>query len=348
MRRLLLAAAIAVFAEGAIVAQTATSATPNAEEIMAKVAANQDRTEAARTRYIYMQHIRAVSRKPGGRVMCEEITDSRVSPRAKGSHQELLTLDGRHWQQGRYLHYTTLQDDNSASKDAAAKSGEPKGDPKEKKVKSEKDDLDGMDIDLVENLRKNLTNDGSKDTEEKGQDSAGHGVHVHVDVADEGQSKDGLAKGLFPLTTKQQEKYLFKLEGRQTMNGRDVYHVSFRPKDKNDFDWKGEAFIDVHEFEPVVVYTEMSRKIPLAVRTLLGTNLPGLGFSVTYDREPDGVWFPVSFGTEFRMRVLFFIARDIAMSMTNTHFEKTHADVRILDGVKVVENAAPASTAPSH
>jgi hypothetical protein len=345
MRSLLLAAATAVFASSAIAAQSVTPATPTADEIMAKVAVNQDRTEAARTRYIYMQHIRAVSRKPGGRVMCEEITDSRVSPRAKGSHQELLTLDGRHWQKGRYVHYTTLQDhDDTASKDGARKAGK----SKDTKVKTEKDDLEGMDIDLVENLRKNLTNDDSKDTEEKSQDSAGHGTHVHVDVADEGQSKDGLAKGLFPLTTKQQAKYLFKLEGRQTMNGRDVYHVSFRPKDKNDFDWKGEAFIDVHEFEPVVVYTQMSRKIPLAVRTLLGTNLPGLGFSVTYDREPDGVWFPVSFGTEFRMRVLFFIARDISMSMTNTHFEKTHADVRILDGVKVVENAAPGSPAPTH
>ena len=220
--------------------------------------------------------------------------------------------------------------------------------PKNKEVKTEKEDLDGMDIDLVENLRKNLTNDRSEDTEEKGQDSAGHGVHVHVDAADEGQSKDGLAKGLFPLTTKKQSQYLFTLEGRQTMNGRDVYRVSFRPKDKNDFDWKGEAFIDVHEFEPVVVYTEMSRKIPLAVRTLLGTNLPGLGFSVTYDRQPDGVWFPVSFGTEFRMRVLFFIARDISMSLANTHFEKTHADVRILDGVKVVENAAPGTANTLH
>jgi hypothetical protein len=46
------------------------------------------------------------------------------------------------------------------------------------------------------------------------------------------------------------------------------------------------------------------------------------------------------------MRVLFFLARDISMSMTNTHFEKTHADARILDGVKVVENAAPGSAAP--
>jgi hypothetical protein len=300
---------------------------------MAKVAANQDRTEAARTHYIYQQHIRTVSRKPGGKVMCEEVTDSRVSPQATGSQQHLLTLDGRYWQKGRYVHYATLQEpDASDSKD---------GPPKGKEVKTEKEDLDGMDIDLVENLRNNLTNERSKDAKEQG--------HVRLDLAEEDDhSKDGLAKGLFPLTTRQQSHYLFKLEGRQKMNGRDVYHVSFRPKDKDDFDWKGEAFIDVDEFEPVVVYTAMSRQIPLGVRVLLGTNLPGLGFSVTYARQPDGVWFPVSFGTEFRMRVLFFIARDISMSLENLHFEKTHADVRILDGVKVVDNTAPAAPATAH
>jgi hypothetical protein len=318
MRSLLVAAAVAAFAGPTIVAQTAMTVGPTAADIMSKVAANQDRTEAARTHYIYQQHIRITSRKTGGKVMCEEVTDSRVSPQQKESQQRLLTLDGRYWLKGRYVHYTTLQD-HDATASAEAKDEIPKdGAPKDKEVKMEKDDLDGLDIDLVENLRKNLADD---------------------------KSKDGLGKGLFPLTTEQQSQYLFKLEGRQTMNGRDVYHVSFRPKDKDDFDWKGEAFIDVHEFEPVVVYTEMSRKIPLAVRTLLGTNLPGLGFSVTYDREPDGVWFPVSFGTEFRMRVLFFLARDISMSLSNTHFEKTHADVRILDGVKVVENSAPSTSA---
>jgi hypothetical protein len=336
MHRLLLAAAFAVLAGLALVAQTtgpttAQTAAPaalTADQIMARVAANQDRTEAARTHYIYLQHIRTVSRKPGGRVMCEEATDNRVSPQAKGSHQELLTLDGRVWQKGHYVHYTTLQEHDDS-------------DRKQKKVKTEKEDLDGMDVDLVENLRTYLTNEGPKET----------GEHGHIQIsADQRQEppKDGLARELFPLTTRQQEKYLFKLEGRQKMNGRDVYHVSFRPKDKDDFDWKGEAFIDVDEFEPVVVYTEMSRKIPVGVRVLLGTNLPGLGFSVTYDREPDGVWFPVSFGTEFRMRVLFFIARDISMSLANTHFEKTHADVRILDGVKVVDNAAPTPPASVH
>jgi hypothetical protein len=318
MRRLVsFAIAFALSAGCAMAAQTAGPATLTADEIMARVATNQDRTEAARMRYIYQQHIRMVSRKPGGKVMCEEVTDSRVSPKQKESQQQLLTLDGRYWQKGRYVHYTTLQEHEASE----AKDGGSKDEPKGKEVKTEKEDLDGLDIDLVENLRKNLADD---------------------------KSKDGLGKGLFPLTTEQQAQYLFKLEGQQTMNGRDVYRLSFRPKDKNDFDWKGEAFIDTQELEPVVVYTEMSRKIPLAVRTLLGTNLPGLGFSVTYDRQPDGVWFPVSFGTEFRMRVLFFIARDISMSLANTHFEKTHADVRILDGVKVVDNAAPAPPPSAH
>ena len=332
MRSVLLAAAFTILAGCAFAAEPAAPNALTADQIMSKVAANQDRTEAARTHYIYLQHIRAVSRKTNGKVMCEEITDSRVSPRAKGSHQDLVKLDGRAWQKNQYIHYASLQNQETTES-------------KDKPAKTEREDLDGMDVDLVENLRKNLTNDSPADKEASAPGKTG--VHADGAVADESQSKDGLAKGLFPLTSKRQQEYLFQLIGQQKMNGRDVYHVSFRPKDKSDFDWKGEAFIDRAEFEPVVVYTEMSRKIPLAVRTLLGTNLPGLGFSVTYDRQPDGVWFPVSFGTEFRLRVLFFIARDISMSLTNTHFEKTHADARILDGVKVVQNAAPASP-PAH
>src|ERR1700731_3036662 len=55
--------------------------------------------------------------------------------------------------------------------------------------------------------------------------------------------------------------------------------------------------------------------IPVFVRTLLGTDLPGLGFNVEYRRFDDGVWFPVSFGTEFRLRAVFFINRDITVSL---------------------------------
>jgi hypothetical protein len=262
-----------------------------ASAIMARVAANQDRSQSERLRYIYLQHVRAVSRKPGGRLMCEEVTDSRVSPDAAKSHQQLISLQGRYWHDHAYIAYSQL----------------PKG-----------DDNDGMDRDLIENLRKNLTDDNSA------------------------ESRDGFATGLFPLTTKQQANYRFTLLGRDRLNGRDVYHLRFAPADKSDYDWKGEAFIDAREFQPVLVYTQLSRKLPILVRTLLGTNLPGLGFTVTYARQPDGLWFPQSFGTEFRMRVLFFITRDLSISLDNSHFEKTHAEARILDGF----SPAPAAPKP--
>lgn len=270
-----------------------------ADEIMARVAANQDKTEAARRRYVYLQHIRMVSRKPGGRVMCEEVTDSRVSPQQKNSSRHLLALDGRYWRKGSYIHYTTLP-----------KEGLPKEDDGPSDI-----NIDGsptMDRDLVESLRRDLSDD---------------------------KSKDGLARDLFPLTTEQQSHYRFSLLGRQTMNGHDVFHVSFMPRDKDEYEWKGDAYVDAQAYQPVVVATELSRKIPLAVRTLLGTNLPGLGFSVTYERQPDGLWFPVSFGTEFRMRLLFFINRDVSMSLANTHFEQTHTDARILN--EVTDAATP-------
>ncbi len=74
----------------------------------------------------------------------------------------------------------------------------------------------------------------------------------------------------------------------------------------------------------------MSRAVPFAVRTLLGTNLPGLGFSVVYEARPDGVWFPVSFGTEFKLRVLFFFSRTITINARNGDFEKTQVDSKIV------------------
>ena len=93
MRRVIsLAIAFALSAGCAMATQTAEPTALTADEIMARVATNQDRTEAARMRYIYQQHIRMVSRKPGGKVMCEEVTDSRVSPKQKESQQQLLTI----------------------------------------------------------------------------------------------------------------------------------------------------------------------------------------------------------------------------------------------------------------
>ncbi len=159
------------------------------------------------------------------------------------------------------------------------------------------------DRDLVESMRSSLTDE---------------------------RSKDGINQRLFPLTSAGQREYLFHLMGRERMNGRDVFHIDFRPKDRSEFGWKGDAYIDVGTFQPVVVSTAMARKVPIAVRTLLGTNVPGLGLTIVYAPQPDGVWFPVSLGTEFKLHVLFFFSRQIIIDAQNRSFEKTHASVEMV------------------
>jgi len=143
------------------------------------------------------------------------------------------------------------------------------------------------------------------------------------------KTKDGLAKDMFPLTSEEQKKYDFKFLGQETPAGRSVYHIEFRPKDKNEITWAGEAYIDAAEFQPVRVFTKLSRRIPLGVRTLLGTDLPGIGFNVVYKRQADGVWFPETFGTEFRIHVLFFFNREITIALENSRFEHTHVESKM-------------------
>jgi hypothetical protein len=147
-----------------------------------------------------------------------------------------------------------------------------------------------------------------------------------------GHSKDGISANLFPLTSKEQAIYKFTLLGRGPRNGRDTFHIAFAPKDPDDFTWKGDAWIDATAFEPVVVRTTLSRKVPFAVRAFLGTNVPGLGFTIIYApattaTAPDpskAVWFPTSFGTEFKIHVLFFFNRDIVFNAENRDFQKTY------------------------
>ena len=266
-----------------------------AADIMSRVAANQDRSNSERTHYIYTQHAHSLSRK-GHTIRCEEITDYRIIPTAKGSDQKLLTLDGHLLYKGKDLHYTQLdahatnvKDDDSLHIGVIGKDDDP------------------MDLDLVENIRHNLVSD---------------------------HSKDGIGAGLFPLTSKLQADYIYTLAARP-MNSRDCYHITFRPRDKDDYGWKGDAWIDAHAFQPVLVHTTMARNIPFAVRTLLGTSLPGLGFTVTYAPEPadtpNALWFPVSFGTEFKLHVLFFFNRTIVLDVRNRDFQQTHVHSTILD-----------------
>jgi hypothetical protein len=252
-----------------------TDNTPlTAEAIMARVAANQDRSEILRKEYVYKQHIHIVTHKPKGRLIREETSDYDVVPMPDGTQKQLKQLTGRYWTKGKYVEFN----------------GEPV---------PEAESLDGQ---LVHDFRDDLANK---------------------------KSKDGLGHDLFPLTTKEQQDDEFKLLGQETQDGRSVYHIGFGPKDKQDITWAGEAFIDGEDFQPVRVFTKLSRRLPLAVRTMLGTDVPGVGFNVVYKRQPDGVWFPISFGTEFRLRVLFFLNRDITVAMTNTAFEHTHVETRM-------------------
>jgi hypothetical protein len=249
-------------------------ALPNADAIMARVAANQDRSEDLRRHYIYKQHTHIVTHKPKGRMLREETADYDVTPMPDGTQKELKQLTGRYWNKGKY---ETFQ-------------GEPVP------------ESDSLDASLIHDFRDDLSNE---------------------------KTKDGLAKDLFPLTTEGQKEYDFTLLGQEVQDGRSVYHIGFRPKDKNDISWAGEAYIDASEFQPVQVFTKLSRRIPFGVRVLLGTDVPGIGFTVTYKRQEDGVWFPATFGTEFRIHALFFINRDVSVSLHNTGFQRTHVESKM-------------------
>jgi hypothetical protein len=109
-----------------------------------------------------------------------------------------------------------------------------------------------------------------------------------------------------------------------------VYRIAFAPKEKRmDGGWKGEVLVSRDDCQPVLVTTRLAHKIPLLVRTALGTNLSGLGFSVRYQKFDDGLWFPVSYGTEFRVRALFFYSRSIVVSLENTGFQRASVSSRI-------------------
>jgi hypothetical protein len=152
------------------------------------------------------------------------------------------------------------------------------------------------------------------------------------EMTDDHSTRDGLGQDLFPLTESEQSKYNFRLLGKQQFQGREVYRVKFEPKPHQQVEggaWKGEALIDAVEFQPVRVQTALATRIPLGVKILLGTDIKGLGFAVTYQRFEDGIWFPVSYGGEFGVRAVFFYKRNISVNLTNTEFRRTQVDSHV-------------------
>ena len=270
-----------------------------AEEIMAGVAANQVRSEALRNDYVYNQHIHIATHKPQTRMMREENADYEVStlPTIPVRIQKRLKLlTGRYWKKDKYIDF--------------------QGDPGKGKSKTE------GDSDLIQDLQRYepAPLSGSSDEDL---------IRYLRGYLLDDKSKDGLGRALFPLTYEQQQNFIFTLLGREVAEGRDCYHIAFSPRDGAALTWTGEAFIDAAEFQPVRVFTKMSQRVPFLVRTMW-FDFPGLGFNVVYQRQPDGVWFPWIFGTEFRMHAgpILFFNRDVSISVENSDFEHVRAETK--------------------
>jgi hypothetical protein len=65
------------------------------------------------------------------------------------------------------------------------------------------------------------------------------------------------------------------------------------------------------------------------VRTLLGTDVPGLGFTTQYSRVEKDLWFPASFGTEFKIHAVYLFHRTVSVSLENKDFRRTRVDEQI-------------------
>jgi len=277
LRLLVLTSIVFTLASAAVTQESMPAAEHDsltAEQIMARVAENQDRSQELRKQFVYKQHIHITSRKPRGRLLREETAEYDAIPTPDATEKQLTSLTGRYWRKGKY---ETFQ-------------GEPVPDE------------DSFDGDFIKDFRNDLINE---------------------------KTKDGLAKDMFPLTSEEQKGYDFKLLGQEVQDGRILYHIGFRPKDKDEITWAGEAYIDAEDFEPVRVFTKLSRRVPFMIRTMLGTDLPGLGFNVVYKRQEKGVWFPATFGTEFRFHVLFFLNREVTVALENSDFERTRVEQKI-------------------
>lgn len=113
------------------------------------------------------------------------------------------------------------------------------------------------------------------------------------DLMADGDSRDGIDLDLFPIRSRDLEHYRFEFLGEQNVRGRQAARIRFSPQQKNwDHIWEGETLIDLEDAFPLQMETRMARKLPLAVRTILGINLKQVGFSVSFTRLGKDLWFP--------------------------------------------------------
>ena len=117
-------------------------------------------------------------------------------------------------------------------------------------------------------------------------------------------------------------RYVFQYAGEEHYRDYDVYRIDFHSKDKED-PWEGEALIERNEYQPVLVTSAWTGKIPAAVTLLLGTSVKHIGCKTVYKRFDKDLWFPIQTGGEMKVRALFLYSRTIAFSGNNRDFRKT-------------------------
>lgn len=154
------------------------------------------------------------------------------------------------------------------------------------------------------------------------------------DLVNDKESRDGIPHGFFPLATKDLPAYKFTYKSATEVKGRKAHVIAFEPARKgldgeDTRPWKGEVVVDAEEFQPVRIYSDLDFKMPWGVKVFLGTDLRQTGFSVSYARLAPGVWFPATYGTEFRLNVLFGYKRVITLALDSSDFQRTTAKSEI-------------------
>jgi len=268
----------------------AQPAEESATAIMSKVAANVEKAAEARKQYVYQQKVRSSLIRGSGEPSRRENREYSVFPGEKGTEKKLVSFKGEY------------------------RKGKAMSGYSEPGFKYKDNDMDG---ELIEEFTDDLVNDK--------------------------QSRDGIPHSLFPLRSKDLPQYRFSMKGETEYNGRRTYRILFEPHktehcihvgsdERNDCSgaaWKGEAWIDAVELQPVKIDTQLAFSIPWGVRVFLGTNFRQMGFSVTYARVGENVWFPATYGTEFRFNVLWGYRRTITLAMESSGFQKTDAVSKI-------------------
>ena len=263
------------------------------DEIMRRMAASVEASVDARRQYVYKQRVTARLLRTNGHVARQETRVYTAAPGPEKTEKTLVSLAGEyHKSRTQIVKYDTP--------------GFEKG---------------GIDIDggIMADLVDELVNDKT--------------------------SRDGIPHKMFPLRKRDLAAYTFTFKETTEVKGRKAYRIAFEPAHKttclsigsedecgDSRPWRGEVVVDAEEFQPVRIYTDLSFKMPWGVKVFLGTNIRQVGFSVAYSRLGRDVWFPVSYGTEFKLDLLFGYHRVITLALDSSEFQRGEAKSEIKYG----------------